>query len=87
MREHTQHHAQAMQVTADSEMQRLFDLSVQQQREIERLRAALKIAEAALSDIGDADREPGDDVAWCESRAARALPAVRAAMTPNIVVK
>jgi hypothetical protein len=43
-------------------------------------RAALKTAEAALSDIGDADRETGDDLAWCEARAAQALPAVRAAL-------
>lgn len=42
--------------------------------------AALRTAEAALADIGDADREPGDDVAWCEERAAEALPAVRAAL-------
>jgi hypothetical protein len=41
-------------------------------------RATLGIAEAALADIGDADREPGDDLAWCEQRAAQALPAVRA---------
>ncbi|GEM_PF-6783336 len=44
------------------------------------LRHALEIAEAALADIGDADREPGDDVAWCEARAAEALPTVRAAL-------
>jgi hypothetical protein len=44
------------------------------------LREALKTAEAALADIGDADREPGDDLAWCERRAAQALPAVRAAL-------
>ena len=44
------------------------------------LLAALRSAEAALSDIGDADREPGDDVAWCEARAAEALPLVRAAI-------
>lgn len=44
----------------------------------ERLAEALRIAEAALADIGDADREPGDDVAWCERRAAQALPMVRA---------
>lgn len=44
------------------------------------LRAALVLAEAALSDIGDADREPGDDVAWCERRAAQALPEVRQAL-------
>lgn len=41
---------------------------------------ALKLAEAGLADIGDADREPGDDLAWCESRAADPLPAVRAAI-------
>jgi len=44
------------------------------------LRHALEIAEAALADIGDADREPGDDVAWCEARATEALPTVRAAL-------
>ena len=41
------------------------------------LRNALVLAEAALSDIGDADREPGDDLAWAERRAAEALPSVR----------
>ena len=41
---------------------------------------ALKIAEAGLADIGDADREPGDDVAWCEARAADALAAPRSAI-------
>lgn len=44
------------------------------------LLAALKLAEAALSDIGDADREPGDDVAWCDARAAKPLPEIRAAI-------
>ena len=44
------------------------------------LLAALKYAEAGLADIGDADREPGDDLAWCEKRAAEALPTVRAAI-------
>jgi hypothetical protein len=44
------------------------------------LAEALRIAEAALADIGDADREPGDDLAWCERRAAKALPAVRGAL-------
>ena len=34
---------------------------------------ALFVAEAALADIGDADREPGDDLNWCEARAALAL--------------
>lgn len=44
------------------------------------LLAVLINAEAALADIGDADREPGDDVAWCERRAAEALPALREAI-------
>ena len=48
--------------------------------EIERLRDTLAYAEAALADIGDADREPGDDLAWCEARAAEALPRVRACL-------
>jgi hypothetical protein len=43
----------------------------------DQLLGALAYAEAALSDIGDADREPGDDLAWCESRAAQALPLIR----------
>lgn len=43
----------------------------------DRLLDALAYAEAALGDIGDADREPGDDLAWCENRAAQALPRVR----------
>jgi len=38
---------------------------------------ALAYAESALSDIGDAEREPGDDLAWCEDRAAQALPRIR----------
>jgi hypothetical protein len=41
---------------------------------------ALKKAEAALSDIGDADREPEDDIAWCERRAAQDLQMIRAAL-------
>lgn len=41
---------------------------------------ALAHAEAALADIGDAAREPGDDLKWCEERAAKALPRVRAAL-------
>lgn len=48
--------------------------------ERERWRDVLAFAEAALADIGDADREPGDDLAWCEKRAAEALPHVRAAL-------
>lgn len=50
------------------------------------LREALEIAEAALADIGDADREPGDDLAWCERRAAQALPLVRAALSDRAVL-
>lgn len=38
---------------------------------------ALAYAEAALSDIGDSEREPGDNLEWCENRAAEALPRVR----------
>jgi hypothetical protein len=41
---------------------------------------ALELAEAALSDIGDADREPGDDIAWAERRAAQDLPRIRHAL-------
>jgi hypothetical protein len=41
---------------------------------------ALELAEAALADIGDADREPGDDIAWAEHRAAEDLPRVRHAL-------
>jgi len=58
--------------------------------EIDRLRArvaelerALHTAEAALADIGDADREPGDDVAWCERRAADALPSIRSVLSKD----
>ena len=40
----------------------------------------LELAEAALADIGDADREPGDDLAWAEARAAQDLPRIRAAL-------
>jgi hypothetical protein len=48
---------------------------------IQRLTEALYKAEAALSDIGDAEREPGDDVQWCEDRASIALPITRVALT------
>jgi hypothetical protein len=41
---------------------------------------ALELAEAGLADIGDADREPGDDLAWVEARAARDLPRIRQAL-------
>lgn len=42
--------------------------------------AALELAEAALADIGDATREPGDDMAWLENRARIALLLVRVAI-------
>ena len=48
--------------------------------ELDVLTQALVKAEAALADIGDAEREPGDDLAWCEQRAAQVLPVVRAAL-------
>jgi hypothetical protein len=38
---------------------------------------ALEVAEAALADIGHADREPGDDQPWAEHRAALDLPKIR----------
>ena len=41
---------------------------------------ALELAEAALSDIGDAEREPSDDLAWAEARAAQDLPRIRRAL-------
>jgi hypothetical protein len=37
-------------------------------------------SEAALADIGDAEREPGDDLAWAERRAAEELPRIRRAL-------
>lgn len=99
MREHTQHHAQAIQVTADSEMQRLFDLSVQQGREIDRLRAqrnelrdALQamLAEAEDFHTSTGHGEPGS----CQCDAMCALmPKARAAiakalgLTPNAGVQ
>jgi hypothetical protein len=48
--------------------------------DVQELVEALQKAEAALSDIGDADREPEDDVAWCERRAAQDLQMIRAAL-------
>jgi len=42
---------------------------------------ALELAEAALADIGDAEREPGDDLAWAEARAAQDLPRIRAILS------
>jgi hypothetical protein len=48
---------------------------------LEQVLEALVTAEAGLADIGDADREQGDDVAWCEARATAALEGPRAAIT------
>jgi hypothetical protein len=47
---------------------------------LEQLIRALELAEAALADIGDAEREPGDDLAWAEARAAQDLPRIRAVL-------
>ena len=47
---------------------------------VDTLRAAIKMAEAALADIGDSDHEPTDDLAWCERRAQQSLPVVRFAL-------
>jgi hypothetical protein len=41
---------------------------------------ALELAESCLADIGDAEREPGDDLAWAEARAAGDLPRIRQAL-------
>lgn len=54
-----------------------------EEQKAELVEALLK-AEAALADIGDADREPGDDLAWCEERAAKDLPEVRSALIKAI---
>lgn len=71
----------AIRWSKEKEQQYMWQGQVgRQAEELMRLRTALHCAEAALADIGDADREPGDDLAWCESRAAEALPTVRAAM-------
>ena len=56
------------------------DKSGRLEAKVDRLAEALRIAEAALADIGDADREPGDDVAWCERRASLGLRRVRDAL-------
>lgn len=52
-------------IEAAAELRRLHAVN-------QELLEALKLAEAGLADIGDADREPGDDLAWCERRAAAA---------------
>ena len=70
----------AIDATLDAQRERHKLAMLGKDAQIEHLRAALAYAEAALADIGDADREPGDDLAWCERRAAEALPRVRAAL-------
>lgn len=65
---------------AADELDRQAAELVRLRAEVEALREDLRYAEAALADIGDADRETGDDLAWCERRAAKALPRVRAAI-------
>ena len=72
----TVHYSELGQHRADVIKQRFDRLHEVNQELLE----ALKYAEAGLADIGDADREPGDDLAWCEKRAAEALPTVRAAI-------
>lgn len=55
----------------------LKDTAYSYNNEKDALILALQEAECALGDIGDADREPEDDIEWCEKRAAEALPKVR----------
>lgn len=62
---------------SETSLRRSLEIALEQNRA---LRRALFTAEAALSDIGDADREPGDNLAWCERRAAEHLPEIRAAL-------
>jgi len=63
---------------------RLLGMSAERELRLRAITAqlleALELAEAGLADIGDADREPGDDLAWCERRAAEPLPVIRAAI-------
>lgn len=73
-------HANVRCVTTSELVELIFTEGARLRAEVEALREDLRYAEAALSDIGDAEREPGDDLAWCERRAAKALPRVRAAI-------
>lgn len=72
--------AREQRVILVAQVGQLREISLRVERERDAALVALRYAEAALADIGDADREPGDDMAWCESRAAEALPRIRAAM-------
>lgn len=45
------------------------------------LLAALRIAEAALADIGDSEGDPAPTAEWCEGRAYRVLATIRAALS------
>ena len=62
------------------QLREAIEMAVRDRMLVKEMAAALVEAEAALADIGDADREPGDDVAWCEARAAQALPITRAVL-------
>ena len=73
----------ALRGKAEAERDRALAREAEKDRRIAALEGALRTAEAALADIGDAEREPDDDLAWCEARAAAALPAVRAALEPR----
>lgn len=66
--------------TLQRELNYVIEMLVKARSQNKQLVAALVTAEAALADVGDADREPGDDVAWCEARTAQALPTVRLAL-------
>jgi len=72
--------AAAERIDSDGDEHGAVNVMYESARELRKLRDSLREAEAALADIGDADREPCDDVAWCERRAASALPNVRAAL-------
>lgn len=52
----------------------IWEYAAMQRDRAVRLAEALRVAEAALADIGDVD------VAWCKRRATQALPTVRAAL-------
>lgn len=69
----------SQQARADRAEEALAESRARDSKVAELVEAAHK-AEAALADIGDADREPGDNLAWCEDRAAQALPSLRAAL-------
>ena len=77
-------HDETLSSGAFDEIVAELDEQSEQARQLTEQRAelleALRWAEAALADIGDADREDGDDLSWCERRAAKNLSAIRAAI-------